>query len=306
MSDIALFNPSQLPAFAKERSGLSDVAKALTGGGVNHVKRISIKGGVFRMMAGGKEVASIDERFLDVVIVNAAPKVSRVLYLKKWDAENPAAPDCWSPDGEKPAPDAENKQHTNCADCPKNIAGSGEGNSRACRFQQRVAVVLANDIGGDVFQLTLPATSVFGKEVDGKRPLQAYARYLAAQSISPDMVVTELRFDTKVESPKLYFSPKKWLTDEQFAQAQEQGKTADAIEAITMTVAKVDNVKSAPPVLEGKPPVTAKKNPLKKQEEVVETTNEEVVEPEVRKPAAKTNAVPDKKSLADLADEWDD
>jgi len=306
MSDVALFNPAQLPAFAKSREGLSDVAKALTGGaGANHVKRLSIKGGVFRLISGGKEIGSIDERHLDVVIVNAAPKVGRVLYLKKWDPENPAGPDCWSPDGEKPAADAENKQHSNCADCPMNVAGSGQGNSRACRYQQRIAVVLANDIEGDVLQLTLPATSVFGKELDGKRPLQAYARYLAAQSISPDMVVTELRFDTKSESPKLFFAPKKWLTDEQYAKVQEQGKTADAIEAITMTVAKVDNVAKAP-VLEGKPPVAAKKAPAKAVVEEVASPAEEVAEPEVRKPAAKTNAVPDKKDLAALADEWDD
>ena len=74
MSNVAVFNPSQVPAFAKKRGQLSAVAKALAGGVGGGGKRISIKGGVFRLVAGGKEVAAIEERYLDVVIVNAAPK----------------------------------------------------------------------------------------------------------------------------------------------------------------------------------------------------------------------------------------
>jgi hypothetical protein len=37
---------------------------------------------------------------------------------------------------------------------------------------------LANDMEGDVLQLTLPAKSIFGKEEGDNRPLQAYARFL--------------------------------------------------------------------------------------------------------------------------------
>ena len=78
MSNVTLFSSSNVPAFARNNE-LSDTAKALTGGGSGvSTKRISIKGGVFRLVAGGKEVASIDERHLDVVIVRAAPKVSRI------------------------------------------------------------------------------------------------------------------------------------------------------------------------------------------------------------------------------------
>ena len=55
MSNVTLFNASNVPAFARNNE-LSDTAKALTGGGaVSSTKRISIKGGVFRLLAGGKE-----------------------------------------------------------------------------------------------------------------------------------------------------------------------------------------------------------------------------------------------------------
>ena len=58
MSNVAVFNPSQVPAFAKKRGELSAVAKALAGGGAGGGgKNISIKGGVFRLIASGKEVA---------------------------------------------------------------------------------------------------------------------------------------------------------------------------------------------------------------------------------------------------------
>ena len=92
MSNVTVFNPSQVPAFARNRGELSPMAKALAGGAGGGGKRISIKGGVFRLISGGKEVASIEDRHLDVVIVNAAPKVSRVWYGKTYDATAAVAP----------------------------------------------------------------------------------------------------------------------------------------------------------------------------------------------------------------------
>jgi hypothetical protein len=320
MTNIALFNPSNVPSFARNNE-LSDTAKALTGGGVGtSTKRISIKGGVFRLLAGGKEIASIDERFLDVIIVKAAPKVSRIFYAKSYDGDNITGPDCWSNDGERPEASAENKQSTTCMTCPQNIAGSGQGNSRACRYQQRLAVVLENNIEGDILQLTLPATSVFGKEDGDKRPLQAFARNLAMQNppISPEMIVTRMKFDTKAEAPKLHFAPSRWLTDEEYAIVKTQGDSDEAKRAVVMTVAAADGVKTAPKLaIEGKrpmgeltkeedapayEPIAAKAKAKAKPAEV-----EEDAEPEVRKEASKPSAVPAKKGkLADIVSDWDD
>ena len=302
MSNVTLFSSSNVPAFARNNE-LSDTAKALTGGGVsNSVKRISIKGGVFRLVAGGKEVASIDDRNLDVIIVKAAPKVSRIFYSSSYDADNITGPDCWSNDGERPDPTAENKQSDTCLNCPKNQAGSGQGNSRACRYQQRLAVVLANNPEGDVLQLTLPATSVFGKEDGDKRPLQAYARYLALQNppVNPEQIVTEMRFDTKAESPKLYFKPVRWLSEDEYEVVKTQAASSDAQRAVVMTVAQSDGVKSAPPMAIPGKPTTAKKA---KAEPVADADEE----PEVRKDAPKAAAVPAKKGkLADIVSDWDD
>lgn len=318
MTDLTVFNPAQVPDFARNNE-LSETALALTGGGTGGgVKRISIKGGVFRLISGGKEIASIEDRHLDVVIVKAAPKVSRIFYAGSYDKDAPAAPpDCWSNDGEKPDASAKNKQAQTCMACPQNQAGSGQGNSRACRYQQRLAVVLENNPGGDVLQLTLPATSVFGKEDGDKRPLQAFARHLALSNppINPEQIVTRMKFDTKAESPKLFFSPVRWLTNDEYAVVKTQAESTDAQRAVVMTVAQTDGVKGAP-ALPGKAPVavavaveeedeapTPKAKTAKKKAEVVEDESE----PEVRKEAAKPSAVPEKKSkLADIVADWDD
>jgi hypothetical protein len=299
------------------------MARALAGGAVgNRTTSISIKGGVFRLVAGGKEVAASDERHLNVIMVKAAPKVSRIFYASSYDADNIAGPDCWSNDGERPDPDAAKKQSDTCLNCAKNQAGSGQGNSRACRYQQRLAVVLANNPSGDVMQLTLPATSVFGKEEGDKRPLQAYARYLAVQNppVNPEQIVTEMRFDTKAESPKLHFKPVRWLTDDEYEVIKEQAESADAQRAVVMTVAQSDGVKANAPKMaisgtrpmgdltkeEDAPayePIAEKAEKAKKAKPVVDAEDE----PEVRKDAAKPSAVPAKKGkLADIVSDWDD
>ena len=317
MSNVTIFNQGAVPAFVKNRTGLSAVAKALAGsGGTDGGKRISIKGGVFRLYSAGKEVAAIEERYLDVVIVAAAPKIGRVFYMKSYDGEA-NAPDCWSGDGEKPSVDASNKQAATCADCAQNVAGSGQGNSRACRYQQRVAVVLANDMEGDVLQLTLPAKSIFGKEEGDNRPLQAYARFLLAQTpnpVDPSEVVTRLKFDTQSESPKLFFKAMRWLSDDEYPNIAEKGQSPEAQKAIAMFVS--NNV-AAPLAIGGKRPtvkVAAEEEeeapapaPKAKKAKAEPVAEDESEEPTVRKEEKKPSAVPAKKSsLAAMVDDWDE
>jgi hypothetical protein len=288
------------------------------------MKRVSIKGGVFRLLAGGKEVASIEDRHLDVIVVKAAPKVSRIFYAGSYDKDAAAAPpDCTSGDGEKPDAGVRNPQASTCAACPQNIAGSGNGNSRACRYQQRLAVVLANNPEGDVLQVTLPATSIFGKEEGDKRPLQAYARAMAAQTppVNLDSIVTRMKFDTKAESPKLIFAPVRWLTNDEYEIVQTQSASKDAEKAVASTPAAVDGVTApAPLAIEGKRPtkpmgemvdedeaeaMAEVKAAKPKKAKAVEVEAEE--EPEVRKAPAKVEAAPAKKNkLADIVADWDD
>lgn len=241
-NDVALF-PGNLPSYLRDGAAMDATTKALVGGGGSG-KRISIKGGVFRLVVDGQQIAEKDERSMDVVVVAAAAAVNRTFYKGAYQEGVIASPDCYSQDGVTPAGDSVEKQSNSCSNCPQNVAGSGQNNSRACRYSQRIAVVLDNDMDGDVFQLTLPAQSIFGKpESDGKMPLQAYAKHLAGHNVPITAVVTEMRFDTKSATPKLTFKAKRALSEDEYQTAKRQGATNDAKQAITLTVSQMDGAK---------------------------------------------------------------
>ena len=263
-----------LPAHLRNLE-LDATTKALMGGGTG--KRISIRGGVFRMIVGGKEVAQNDDRAMNVVLVRSAEKTSRSYYAGTYVEGQNAAPACYSNDGVTPATDSKNKQSPNCANCPQNIKGSGQGDSRACRFSHRLAVVLENNIEGDVYQLTLPAQSIFGTGDNGKMPLQQYAKFLGGHGIPVTAVVTEMRFDTASATPKLTFRAIRPLSVEEMASAKSQGDTPDALNAVTMTVTQMDGGEAKPtgsPFAEAPAPAAkAKAEPVDAVDEPVKRTS---------------------------------
>ena len=239
-NDLSLLG-GNLPAHLQGQ--LDETTKALMGGqgSGGSTKRISIRGSVFRMIDGGKEIAKNDDRAMNIVIVAAAPYNSRSFYTKTFSEGSAGLmPDCFSDDGITPNARSENKQAASCKDCPQNIAGSGQGTSRACRFSRRLAVLLENDQKGEVMQLTLPASSIFGKADNGKMPLEAYVKLLGANRVSVTSVVTEMRFDTSSSTPKLTFKAVRYLEADEFANAQEKGKSPEAKNAIGANPAELD------------------------------------------------------------------
>lgn len=291
-----------LPSYLKELD-LDDTTKALMGGGGGgESKRISIKGGVWRMVVNGKEVAQNEDRAMNVVIVAASPKVSRTFYAKQYaEGSEITSPDCWSADGETPDAKAKNPQSKRCIDCPQNEKGSGQGDSRACRFSQRLAVVLGNDLDKGVYQLTLPATSIFGAGESGKWPLQTYAKMLGSKGVPVTAVVTEMKFDTNSATPKITFRPVRVLEPHEHEVAIEQGKSVAAQRAITMTVAEADGVKVAPP---SAPKLQASPAPAPATEKVQAEEVEEA--PPAKRTSKKEEAPAEKKDLSKILDEWDD
>lgn len=285
MSEITLFSKggNALPAHLRNLE-LDETTKSLMGGGSGG-KRISIRGGVFRMMVDGKEVAQNEDRAMNIVIVAANPNVSRSYYEGTYQEGQSTAPTCWSNDGITPDSKVENPQADKCATCPQNIKGSGQGDSRACRYSQRLAVVLENDIRGDVYQLTLPAQSIFGAAESGKMPLQAYAKFLGSHGLPVTAVVTEMRFDTASATPRLTFKAVRPLEADELQLSQEKGKSPEARTAIAATVAAMDGAKA-----KAAPAVEAPKPKAKAEE----------VEAEPTKRTKK--AAP--KDVADILDDW--
>lgn len=181
---------------------------------------------------------------MNIVIVAANPAVSRTYYAGAYEEGKTISPDCWSNDGVSPDSKVKDPQSSKCATCPQNIAGSAtQGNGRACRYSQRLAVTLENDLQGDVYQLTLPAQSIFGNVEGGKMPMQAYAKFLGGHGLPITAVVTEMRFDTASATPKLTFKAVRPLEEEELLTCQAKGQTPEAKAAIDATPAMLDGAK---------------------------------------------------------------
>jgi len=292
MSEMTLFSKggNTLPAHLRNLE-LDETTKALMGSGGASGKRISIKGGVFRMIVDGKEIAQNEDRAMNIVIVAANANVSRSYYEDTYVEGQVLAPTCWSNDGISPDTKVSEPQSGKCASCPQNIAGSAEsGKGRACRFSQRLAVTLENDLKGDVYQLTLPAQSIFGNVDNGKMPLQAYAKFLGSHGLPITAIVTEMRFDTASATPKLTFKAVRPLEADEMAVAQEKGQCPEAKTAIANNPATLDGAK---------PKAVAAPTPAPKAEaEEPEVAEAPAVEPTKR---AK-KAAP--KDVADILDDW--
>ena len=295
MSDMTLFEGGNSLVSSDLFKQLQEVDDNLSGGsGGSRVRRISLRGGRFRQMVGGEQVNVKNDGFLNVVIVNAA-KLSRTYYSGSYDPENPSAPTCWSPDTEKPSSDVpkENIQASRCMDCAMNIKGSGQGDSKACRYSQRLAVCLEGDMD-TVYQLSLPATSIFGDAKDGKMGMQAYAKHLKAHKTPSIAVVTTMTFDENSDTPKLFCKAARPLTEEELQEAVALKDSPEAIEAITLTVSQADGVQAREGEVKEK---KAEKAPPKSDPE-----------PEPKKVSKKAEgaAPPPDEDLASIVEDWDD
>jgi hypothetical protein len=229
--------------------GVDEQTRAVAGAGGGS-KRISIKGGVFRKIVGGKEVGAIEARHMNVIFARMAPNPSRQFYTGRYVEGQSSAPMCWSTDSKTPDDDVESPQARTCDSCPQSVKGSGQGGQgTACRLSWRTAVVLPDDPSGDIMQLVLPATSSFGKEEDGKWPFRPYMQMLANHNISGSSVITKMQFDTKSPVPRVLFSPVAAVTEEVLNIVNKQGQSSFADNAVKLTVFKVDSSEAPGPAL---------------------------------------------------------
>ncbi len=197
------------------------------------MRRISIKGSRFT----GLEVQPDGSKSIDVVIVNAA-EVSRSYYKGEYNPRARKLPYCWSANTQTPASEVpdDQRQSARCMDCVHNVRGSGNGGGRSCRFHQRLAVVEEQALD-TVYQLQVPASSIFGKERGrGAMPLQAYAKFLSGHGTPSLAVVTRISFDDASRVPKLFFYPQRPLEEQELDEVRFMVDHDDTLEAITFSV----------------------------------------------------------------------
>lgn len=221
--------------------GLDEDTLAVAGGATKGAKRISIKGRVFRKVVGGKEVSVNEDNFMNVIFVKMAHEASRTCYDGAYREGEKVGPVCWSSDSRKPDPAVPNPPASACDMCPNSVKGSGQGgNGTKCKLSWRTAVVLPHDPDGDVYQLVLPAMSVFGKEENGRWPFRPYIQMLANNNVSAGRVVTKMQFDIKAPVPRVLFSPAQAVPEELRNSVMAQAKSQAAESAVKMTVYQAD------------------------------------------------------------------
>jgi len=282
---------SVIPDYLREASDATTRDIAGSSGG----KQISIKGGVWRMVVGGEEVAKNEERSMNFVVIASGKGVTRTFYAGKYEEGKDLKPSCWSAEGVVPNPEVPTPQSSSCATCTQNIEGSGDGKARACRYSKRLAVALENDIGGNIYRLSVPAKSYFGRAEGEKMPLQAFGKFLSGHGIPITGIVTEARFDTAEAVPVLKFRAVRPLTREEWELGKAQSQTEDARQAIElkMVPSKADSMPALPQAF--------KETPVVEKAEVAE---EPVAEP-VKRSAAKTKPeAPVAKNVSDILSDW--
>jgi hypothetical protein len=245
MSNLSIFKEAGAVSTASKRE-LTGLAKTLAA--TNNMRRIATNtNGTFKRMINGEQIGNAIRGEFNCIIVDALPKVSRTFYAGKYDPNAKATlPDCWSNLGDKPEAAAANKQHSNCADCPQNVKGSGDNGGRACRFQRRIAILLAGDPTGEVYQFNVPAKSLFGKGNGNVHPFESYVKYLLGNGESPDTVVTNISYDLNADSMELLFTPLRGISDEEYALVVAAQADPETKKYVQLTVAATDGAKAAP------------------------------------------------------------
>jgi hypothetical protein len=247
------------------------------------------------LVDGGKEIAKNTDAFMDVVVVNGSRTVQKTWYAGEYNPDETSVPDCWSSDGERPDADVADPQSARCKECPQAIKGSAGAGRAACRYSMRLAVVLRNNVGGDIYQLILPQKSLFGQGDVDHMPFLQYAKYVAQSGYNLNMLATRLTFDTDSDFPKLVFSNAEFLDSDAYQEAVEQGESPIAVNAGRLNFTK--KTESQLPRMVAPAGSAAAK---------LAAPSAEMAPPVKRAEKPKEAAPKPKAGLANMMDEWGD
>jgi hypothetical protein len=201
------------------------VTTALMQGIFNGGNRIGVKGSRFRLVVNGNEERVVEENYIDVIVLSAAPAVSRRYYKGSYvqNGDN-APPMCYSSDGVVPNEDVKQKQSDKCMTCPQNVKGSKvqEGVSmKACAYFRRLVLTLAGDDTGMAFAFDANALTLFGDSGATAKSLNDYIKMLNTRGVDAGHVITRMSFDTDSSVPKVLFKPQGFVTVEQLHLVQD-------------------------------------------------------------------------------------
>lgn len=241
--DMAFFQQnSNLPAHLQ---GVNlGVTTALMQGIFSGGNRISVKGSRFRLVVNGNEERVVEENYIDVILVAAAPAVSRRFYKGTYvPGADQAPPTCYSADGIAPPDDVKQKQSDKCMTCPQNVKGSKVVDgyaAKACAYFRRLVAILPDDDRRTVFAFDANAMSLFGDSTATAKNLNDYIKMLATRGVDAGHIVTRMSFDTDSSVPKVLFKPQQFVTPAQLTTVQEMVGSDEVVNAAQVNMSTID------------------------------------------------------------------
>tara|TARA_R110000824_G_scaffold69133_1_gene178052 strand:- start:976 stop:1881 length:906 start_codon:yes stop_codon:yes gene_type:complete len=269
----------------------TELSKSLTTTQSIMVPRIVFNGkGSWEMKLGSESQRHIESKDLNVIIVGVAPHVSRAFYEDAYSPGFAKPPVCWSADSIKPSHAITDPQADTCAECQKNIKAAG--GSKPCRFFRRIAVVSPDDITGQIYQMQLPATTIFPQTEGTNMAFNGYVKFLNSKNTPIDRVVTQMYFDEGVSYGKLFFTAVEFVSEEDTKILETLADAPEIQEAITTSYASksTEDAKSPTGFVAAKAAPTPTGSPEEKP----------VVKTRTKKPVAPLEEAP----IGEIMDKW--
>ncbi len=251
MSNITTQSATNLPTVAGISGLAADVMGGMSGGEGRAFPEISIKGARWRLHPIEGDENVLNTFNIQFALVAANPAKSKTFYLTKYDPDGePRAPDCASDDGIRPHDGVQAKQSDSCANCPHNVWGSdinpttGKKNKR-CKDSKRIAVALMGDPDAQIYAWRLSPMNMLAFADAVKDAVK--------QNIDLERVAFDATFDAKSDYPKVIFTVKRPLTNEELQSVIALRQSEGAKAAVGMGGAVVHAPAKPAPVVEAAP-----------------------------------------------------
>lgn len=215
---------------------------------------ISLDGEKTKLMGKNAEGDEVPLAIMRVVVMAYADRRGRAYYEGTYDPTKISLPKCWSTDGLVPDDAVQDKQSTECKNCPWAAKGSkvnDAGNETSACSQHRMLVVLpTSKLDFKALRLKIAITS----DYDGRSPdheaagwysFSNYVKMLRANGVAHSArVSTKMKFDPNVAYPKLLFSKDNWLNETQLRAVVPRLKSEEVTSLLdkTFTPNGVDGV----------------------------------------------------------------
>lgn len=233
MSNIIPFGQGQVPAYVNSFFGEdeSNIAPKLT------IPALSFRGKAWRIVLDDQETLVTNRdgepsTVVSLIILDQIKKNSRVFYEGQYVAGENKAPRCSSMDGVRPDSSISEPIAATCAACPNAVKGSkitpAGKPTTLCGTTRRIAVIPASKLDFAALLLRLPQTSIWDKNTEQEewKTWTQYMDMLRASGVTNTVqVVTKVKFDHRVEYPKLLFKADRWTTPEELQTLAQRWKS---------------------------------------------------------------------------------